>query len=73
MDFDTAWSLFEQLRGKQATVLCTDEDVVTGKLIDLMEEQDNEYDAIFLNTDWPGCVEIPLAEIVSIAEAETAS
>lgn len=47
MDFETTWGLFEELRGKPVAMLCTDGDIVTGHLIDVMDAYDNDYGVIF--------------------------
>ncbi len=69
MSYQSLWEQFKIRRNKLVNVLCTDGQIVNGKFVDIMNEYDNEYEAIFLESGEGVLIEIPVNEVTDIYAA----
>ncbi len=69
MSYQSLWEQFKIRRNKLINVLCTDGQIVNGKFVDIMNEYDNEYEAIFLESEEGVSIEIPVNEVADIYPA----
>ena len=71
MSYQSLWKQFKTLRNKLVNVLCTDGQIVNGKFVDIMNEYDNEYEAIFLESGEGILIEIPVNEVALVYPVRT--